>query len=365
MAKPVQSPPPPSLNSEVREREDRPARKEFPASSIELFRSWSLPAGLAVTTRVQDDSVIVEASAQFGGQIIEPPQAEFEIPDTSSIAALEQEDERTSAGYYPEHLQLVYSPKKIERARPVKLRRGYGIPNSVFPPDSRFEFQDTAYPWSTVGRVDTANGSCTGTMVGRRLMLTGSHCIQWTATGTGWVKFTPSYFNGSAPFGVGWAQRVISWLKADGSDGLSDLETAFDYVVVVLDSNIGDLTGYTGYRTYSSSWNNGNFWDQLGYPGDLTGGQRPVFFDNGAITSVGTHTTSGQQGYVLGHFMDTSGGHSGGPYWGWWANETFPRVIGTDSTSPQNPGPSTSGDNEAGGGPALSSLIAYARQNYP
>ena len=116
-------------------------------------------------------------------------------------------------------------------------------------------------------------------------MLTGSHCIQWTATGTGWVKFTPSYFNGSAPFGVGWAQRVISWLKADGSDGLSDLETAFDYVVVVLDSNIGDLTGFTGYRTYSSSWNNGNFWDQLGYPGDLTGGQRPVFFDDGAITS--------------------------------------------------------------------------------
>ena len=119
MTNPVQGPPPPSLTSEVREREDRPARKDFPASSIELFRSWSLPAGLAVTTRVQDDSVIVEASAQFGGQIIEPPQAEFEILDTSSIASLEEADERTSAGYYPEHLPLVYSPERIERARPV------------------------------------------------------------------------------------------------------------------------------------------------------------------------------------------------------------------------------------------------------
>ena len=124
MAKPVQGQPPPSLTSEVREREDKPARKEFPASSIELFRSWPLPAGLAVTTRVQDDSVIVEASAQFGGQIIEPPQAESETLDASSIASLEQVDERTSAGYYPEHLPLVHSPKRIERARPVSCAGG-------------------------------------------------------------------------------------------------------------------------------------------------------------------------------------------------------------------------------------------------
>ena len=31
----------------------------------------------------------------------------------------------------------------------------------------------------------------------------------------------------------------------------------------------------------------------------------------------------------------------------------------------RTPGDDTSGDNEAGGGPALSSLITYARQNYP
>ena len=196
-------------------------------------------------------------------------------------------------------------------------------------------------------------------------MLTASHCIPWTSSGTGWVKFTPAYYNGSAPFGIAWSERVISWLKVDGSDGVSDLETSFDYVVVVLDRNLGDVTGWAGYRTYSSSWNGGTYWDQIGYPGDLTGAQRPVFFDNGAIESVATHSTSGQDGYVLGNFIDTSGGHSGGPYWGWWDNETFPRIVGTDSTSPQTPGPGTSGDNEAGGGPALTALIDYARQNYP
>lgn len=364
MAEPIQGPQQPALSDDVRKREDRPATKEPPDMPLELFRSWSLPPGLAVTTRVQDGSVVVEASTQFGRRVVEPPHPVAETPDVARIAATEQDDLHT-AGYYPGHLPLAYSPKVMERVRPELLREGYGIPNSVFAPDTRVLFQDTAYPWSTVGRVDTANGSCTGTMVGRRLMLTGSHCIQWTSSGPGWVKFTPSYYNGSAPFGVAWSSRVISWLRADGSDGLSDLETAFDYVVVVLDRNIGDLTGHAGYRTYSSAWNNGSYWDQLGYPGDLTGGQRPAFFDNGAITSVATHSTSGQNGYVLGHYLDTSGGHSGGPYWGWWGTEQFPRVIGTDSTSPQNPGPTTNGDNEAGGGPALTALIDYARQNYP
>ncbi|RNG30752.1 hypothetical protein EEJ42_09480 [Streptomyces botrytidirepellens] len=70
-------------------------------------------------------------------------------------------------------------------------------------------------------------------------------------------------------------------------------------------------------------------------------------------------------GYVLGHFMDTSGGHSGGPYGGWWGEEPWPRLIGTDSTSPQRPGNDTKGDNEAGGGLALSALISYDRQRYP
>jgi hypothetical protein len=67
----------------------------------------------------------------------------------------------------------------------------------------------------------------------------------------------------------------------------------------------------------------------------------------------------------MGNFIDTFPGHSGGPYWGWWGEEPWPRLVGTDSTSPKTPGTDKSGDNEAGGGPALSSLITYARQKYP
>ncbi len=203
-------------------------------------------------------------------------------------------------------------------------------------------------------------------MVGPRHLLTCSHAIKWNADNTaGWVKFTPSYYNGQAPFGSAWAERIFSWKKVDGSSGISDADTAFDYVVLVLDSRLGDTVGWAGSRTYNSGWNGGAYWQQLGYPGDLTSGQRPVFTTDGVISTSDSHSTSGQSGYVLGNFIDTSGGHSGGPYWGWWGNEVYPSVVGTDSTSPRTPGSDTSGDNEAGGGPALVSLIIYAHQQHP
>lgn len=89
-------------------------------------------------------------------------------------------------------------------------------------------------------------------------MLTAGHCMQWNDDGTvGAFSFTPAHYNGDAPFGTAWALRVYYWMKAEGP-GLSDLESAYDYVVVVLNSNIGDLTGYAGYKVYNDRWNGGN-----------------------------------------------------------------------------------------------------------
>jgi V8-like Glu-specific endopeptidase len=355
----------PQLSKKIEGRHGIGAKEKFPTKPrVEIARFWH--SGKKVTSTIRKISgkrraIVYEVSAAL--MEIEPPIIKTEGLTSARIRYLDSAI--VDRGFYPLHLPLKYKPRLIEKARPIKIRKGRDIPNSVFSPDTRYIFQDTSFPWCTVGRVDTSGGTCTGTMIGRRLMITGSHCMQWTTNGAGWVKFTPSYYNGSAPFGIAWGERVIYWAKADGSDGLSDQETAFDYVVIVLDRNMGDLTGYAGYRTYSSSWNGGNYWQQIGYPSDLSGAQRPAFFGGGTISSVQSKSTSGQTGYVLGHFMDTFGGHSGGPYWGWWGEEPWPRVVGTDSTSPSTPGNNTSGDNEAGGGPALSNLISYARQNYP
>ena len=359
-------PQPPVTAATVQRRDGIKAVDNFPDVSLELSRVWLPDRSRAkVEARRVKGAFAVEASSGLAGVIVEPPP----IPGERVTARLAREagtgDEASTAGLYRAHLPLTYKPELVEKVRTRRIREGNDLPNSVFAPDSRYIFQDTAFPWCTTGRVETSGGSCTGTMIGRRLMVTGSHCMQWTQTGAGWVKFTPSYYNGSAPFGVAWGSRVIYWSKVDGSDGLSDQETAFDYVVIVLDRNMGDLTGYAGYRSYSDSWNGGKYWQQIGYPGDLSGGQRPAFSGGGVIATAQQHTTSGQNGFVLGHFIDTSPGHSGGPYWGWWGEEPWPRLVGTDSTSPKTPGDDTSGDNEAGGGSALSSLITYARQNYP
>jgi hypothetical protein len=86
-------------------------------------------------------------------------------------------------------------------------------------------------------------------------MLTAAHCVHWTSDNQfGWLKFTPSYYgeDESPLFGVAWATKIYYWEKLDGSDGLSYQEIAFDYVIVVLDRNIGDLTGYAGYKTLQS-----------------------------------------------------------------------------------------------------------------
>ncbi|RXM57796.1 hypothetical protein, partial [Chryseobacterium sp. CH1] len=55
------------------------------------------------------------------------------------------------------------------------------------------------------------------------------------------------------------------------------IEIQYDYVVIVLDRPIGNSTGWLGSKSYSDSWDGGAYWTHAGYPGDLTGTQRPTY----------------------------------------------------------------------------------------
>jgi hypothetical protein len=99
-----------------------------------------------------------------------PPNIQAEGITAAKISKLDIASE--VEGYYPEHLPLKFKPQLIKKARRTAIRRDRDIPNLVFTPDTRYIFRDTSFPWCTTGKVVTEDGSCTGTMVGRRLMLT-------------------------------------------------------------------------------------------------------------------------------------------------------------------------------------------------
>lgn len=275
------------------------------------------------------------------------------------------------AGYRPEHLALRPIPERLPRElqvigpwrRQAECKDELGEPGTIFAPDTRYVFSDTAFPWCTCGRVQTASGSGSGVKIGPRHIMTASHVINWGPNNTaGWVKFTPLQFDTSEPFGVAWATRIYSWQQVNGGDGVNSNEAAFDYVVCVLDRRLGDITGWMGSRGYSSDWNGGAYWAHIGYPSDLGGSTRPIFHGNGVIDSTISESTGGRSSFRMMHRNDYWFGQSGGPAFGWWNGEPWPRVVGIYSAV--NWG-ATGGPNANGGGNPLSELINHVRTVEP
>lgn len=279
---------------------------------------------------------------------------------------------REIQGYRPASVQTTFTPKLAKRTHQLRPQTGEDLDlgGTIFGNDDRYLFDDQSFPWRTTGKVRTVGKWGSGTTIGPRHVLTASHVVDWTGGddgGVAWLTFSPGYFDGSGPWGDIAVTQVIFWEQAPGS--LTDQQTAFDYVVLVMEERIGEIVGYPGFRTYDDDWNGGQYWQYIGYPGELASGERPAFQGPGIVSTVQEESLSGQTGYVLGHFNEFTPGQSGGAVWGWWGDEPWPRVVGVGSTigstAVQQPTGSTTGDNEYGGGPALSALISWARSNYP
>jgi V8-like Glu-specific endopeptidase len=266
----------------------------------------------------------------------------------------------TARHFRPEHLGLSAlpkpAPKKLAhvslRSLPDLVKRGDKA-TTIFPPDDRYIFQDKNYPWCCCGRVDSPNGQGSGVMVGPRHLLTVSHVIQWNDDDTaGWVKFSPAYFNGAEPFGHAYGVMVYSKDKVDGPT-IGFFEEMWDYVCVVLDSPIGNLTGWIGAKGYTDDWDGGDYWSHIGYPGDLTAGARPTF-QNGISLDGKWYEVDSHE--AIDHHADVWPGQSGGPFFGWWGNGPYAVAV----QSAQN-----SDENIASGGQDLVDLILQARADYP
>ncbi len=270
-----------------------------------------------------------------------------------------------STGYVPDHLALHPVPDELPeslRVRPFiqakmaqQLAQYGDQATTVFNPEDRMVFNDTSYPWGACGRIDTPLGFASGVMVGPRHVLTCSHVIQWNSNNTtGWIRFRPGFFNGSAPFGDAWGTLTYYKYKVTGPT-INWIEGMYDYVVVVLNRNIGNWTGWMGSRGYTDSWDGGNYWAHIGYPGDLTGGNRPTFENNISLDGVWWQFDSHES---MAHRGDVWPGQSGGPFFGWWSGDVGPRVVAVQSSH-------NSSQNNASGGQDMVDLVIRARNEHP
>jgi V8-like Glu-specific endopeptidase len=316
----------------------------------------------------QDDAVRLEVSVGVEGLRRHRPVVEVIELDERRVGG--HLDVRRLDGHVPAGVPIRFNPKRTKMRKPPHRPDPHlDVGGTIFDTDQRYLFQDTSFPWRITGNVRTGGGWGSGTVIGPRHVLTASHVVNWQrdANGNvGWITFTPGYFDGSGPWGEIAATQVVSWIEAPGQ--LTDQQTAFDYVVLVMAQRIGDVVGFAGYRGYDDDWNGGAFWQYIGYPGELASGERPAYQGSCSVASTQTESLNGRDAFVLGHFSEFTPGQSGGAAWGWWDGEPWPRVIGVGSTigstAVQATHGSTIGDNEWGGGAALSAIISWARENF-
>ena len=300
--------------------------------------------------------VVVEIDGVRAGVRARPPALGGEATRVKKRRVSEERLAEQLTAFVPDHLGFSATPRERIKGRrtirfPVSRRR---VATTIFGTDNRLIFQDTSYPWSTVGLVETNRGSGSGVMIGPRHLLTVSHVIDWTAPpgfAADWVRFTPSSFDGGAPFGEAYGIHVYWYVQEDGDGFITGNEGDFDYVVVVLDRRLGATTGWMGARGYDDDWDELAAWSHMGYPGDLNSGQRPSW--QGGFRIDGTDASAQS---IL-HQADVFPGQSGGPVFGFWDGDVGPRAVAVQSWQ-------TASDNGASGSMDMRDLVALARTEF-
>lgn len=153
------------------------------------------------------------------GERSSPPPLKGEVVKKRIATEDLAKHEELLSAFVPDHLAIDPRPRRLVKAYkriPARLDRKIRYKTTIFNPDQRQVFQDTSYPWSAFGRCETNLGPFSGVMIGPRHLLTCNHGIDWTPPSgfaADWLTFTPSYFDGNAPFGSTYPTHIY-WVKA-------------------------------------------------------------------------------------------------------------------------------------------------------
>jgi len=257
---------------------------------------------------------------------------------------------------------------KLPRSLNKRLDQVFDQPLDI--PDTRYAYFDTAYPWSAFGRVTSggygASFAASGVMVGPRHALVSSGAVGWHGAGdTDWLVFTPCYSHGLTPFGSAYAERIYAWRQVPLIYFGKQVELkAVNYAVVILNSRIGDTTGWVGTRIYEPGWDGAAVWSMSSYNSHFWLGDEPVYQDSLTLGPVEFPPGADPSGQAM---AITNNAHAAGlfeqlgaPLLGWWPGEVGPSTVGVYSYF----------DGElnsarAAGGAPLFRLIQQARTEFP